>query len=221
MTLISRDDWWWPAADTQAHRIIPEEAVTAVPWFVRHCDRFGRVVQAGGNTGWYARELRKHFKHVLTVEPDADNMECLARNMVNGEGGSVALLRGALWSESGPAKLHVNRAEQDNCGAHRTEASHPLGFGGPWVAPADAYAVDDLALDNCDALWLDVEGAELPALHGARATIEKFRPVIAYEAKGLGRHFGYSDDTVDRFLRSIGYEFISSEGNDRLYTYAL
>lgn len=42
--------------------------------------------------------------------------------------------------------------------------------------------IDDLNLDRCSSMKIDVEGFELNVLEGANNTIDKFRPIIQYEA---------------------------------------
>ena len=41
--------------------------------------------------------------------------------------------------------------------------------------------VERLALDRLDLIKIDIEGHELPALHGARETLRRFRPAIVVE----------------------------------------
>jgi FkbM family methyltransferase len=45
-----------------------------------------------------------------------------------------------------------------------------------------ALTVDNLKLDRCHVIKIDVEGHELEALTGCSKTISKYRPVIMYEA---------------------------------------
>jgi hypothetical protein len=63
-------------------------------------------------------------------------------------------------------------------------------IGGCYVDEGGKYsvstiAIDDLYLTACDLIILDIEGSEPFALEGARATIDKFKPVIMVEDRGL------------------------------------
>ena len=128
-------------------------------------------VQAGGNVGVYPLALAKVFERVITFEPDGDNLNCLIENA---NLSNIMILWVALGAEEGTCG--ILRIDTDNCGSHKT-------------LPGDAIPVrtiDSLDLDQCDLIWLDIEGAEADAIKGALATIEKFSPIIVLEEKGLG-----------------------------------
>jgi len=204
--------WWWPEDDNHARVAIPREVQWAVPWFVSHTPGSAVVVQAGGNVGIYAAELRRFFRDVISFEPHPENIECFRRNiqLPRARGaGLITLFNGGLWSEPGTARLH--EVEPHNYGAYqvRPGGSVPLN------------TIDALQLEACDGIWLDVEGAELPALKGAIETIRAYHPVIACEEKGLGSSFGYHDAEIEDFLSQQGYHYTDSHYSDRLYTYAL
>ncbi len=128
-------------------------------------------VQAGGNVGVYPLALSKVFDEVITFEPDEDNFECLHKNVAHDE---ARVYFGALGAE--PGWCAVQRIDTDNCGSHKTLPGT--------VVPVQT--IDSLNLDQCDLIWLDIEGAEADAIKGALATIEKFSPIIVLEEKGLG-----------------------------------
>lgn len=204
MRLVQIDGLWWPKSDEVCRDAVLSEVVTAVPWFLSHCKGRDLIVQAGGNVGVYPLELAKHFHKIYTVEPDPENFEALMRNFW-----PPTPRRWAINAALGAFKSTCDmvKPEAHNCGAHRIDDGDEL----------DVIAIDHLALEACDAIWLDVEGSELPALKGARKTIERFHPVIATEEKGIGRHYGYDDADIGEFLAKFGYSFVSSHGNDRLY----
>lgn len=61
--------------------------------------------------------------------------------------------------------------------------------------------IDELNLDNCTLMKIDTEGQELAVIKGAENTINKFRPVIFYEALKDGDY-----TKVYKYLKKKGYE---------------
>jgi FkbM family methyltransferase len=65
-----------------------------------------------------------------------------------------------------------------------------------------------LGLDRLDVLKIDVEGAELPVLRGARETISRYSPIIILELnEETFNAAGYTTRDVLSFLMELGYEF--------------
>lgn len=68
-------------------------------------------------------------------------------------------------------------------------------------------------LDNIDFIKVDVEGAELQVLKGARDILVRDHPILHLEIEERWmKSFGYGASEVELFLRSIGYShFVSYE----------
>jgi FkbM family methyltransferase len=127
---------------------------------------------------WYGPwtlALASRFEQVIGVEPNA---------------AVAARLRGAL-----PANCRLEQwAASDNAGTallHAPEALGAEGVGSLRAPPGEegsgstsevaTRTIDSLELTDVDFVKLDVEGHELEALAGARATIERCRPVLLVE----------------------------------------
>jgi hypothetical protein len=74
--------------------------------------------------------------------------------------------------------------------------------------------IDQLDLKACDYIKIDVEGAEILALIGAKNTIEKYKPIIWYEHTDKivsqeminSLHIDFEIPSVNIFLQSFGYK---------------
>ncbi len=149
-------------------------------------------VQAGGCQGMYPRLWSGLFERVYTFEPDAKNFHVLCMNNQTenvfkfncalGEGTMVGIDR--EWSHH-------------NAGMHRT-----VGEG-----HVPALRLDDLHLDACDFIQLDVEGYEVNALRGAAETIRAHRPVVSVET---------FDAQVAEVMEGLGYRVHGKFGPDHI-----
>lgn len=195
------DGVWWPSKDREARPFIMDRATRDLPEMVALCKERRVCVQAGGNVGVWPQLFAQHFDTVYTFEPDWLNFLCLARNAGNN---NVVKFQAAL----GQAREMVGMTGSPaNCGARRVD--------GPGIVPT--MLLDDLRLPACDLLQLDVEGYELFALHGARWTIDEYRPVIVVEINGLSdKHGGRAE--IERFLAEFGYTLKTILHRDYVYT---
>lgn len=207
--IIYQDEggWWWPAYDVDARPVILRDCAPAIEALLPHVERRDLIVQAGANVGVYPVALTDRFNRVVTCEPDPSNFSCLEKNLAARDSlQRVWAQNAALGAEAGvcaPLEVHPR-----NCGAHRVN----FGKGGVPVV-----TIDSLGLDRCDCIWLDVEGAELPALQGAVATIARHSPTIAVEDKGLHRSFDILDGALQEFLAAQGYEEVARIGRDKVF----
>lgn len=196
----------WPADDTECARAVfgtldDCDAATAL------CRHNRLAVQAGGNCGVWARHLASVFDRVVTFEPDPLNFRCLVANCAPFE--NILSLPAALGAKSG-GWCDLERIEK-NAGAHQVVDG----------AVAPVLALDDLNLPACDLIYLDVEGMEKAALLGAFRTIDRFRPVIAFEDKGLSQRYGVEKGDVETWLFSFGYRVIDRRRRDVIMVPAL
>lgn len=200
----------WPEDDLWARPVIISSALTDIPALLSLVPGRDLIVQAGANVGVYPILLSMQFKRVVTVEPDAENFECLMAN-INRHPPVVSRRIDRTLAAFGDtaAMCVVEEVDANNCGAHR-------------IRPGDGVPVltiDSMDLPACDCIWLDVEGSELAALKGAEQTIERFRPVIAIEDKGLEQAYGLPIGATVQWLEGIGYEQAAQIANDKVFTH--
>jgi FkbM family methyltransferase len=190
---------WWPETDTECARVVFDTAVdleAALP----HVRDFGLCVQAGGNCGVWPLWLSERFEIVLTFEPDHLNFTALAANTHARP--NIIRTQAALGDRAGLIGL---AREPGNCGAHFVSGAGNV----------PTIRIDDLGLPACGLICLDIEGAEMPALIGAMELIERCRPVVVIEDKGLSERFGYKKGDAEQWLADLaGYEVIARPHRD-------
>lgn len=191
---------WWPDYDHAPVKCMQfvRHGLPAVDRVAHFCPQMRTAVQAGGHAGFWPIALAAKFGHVHTFEPERALFDCMVRNCT---APNVTMYRHGLGAANGTAafKSHISAGSWrvDEAGEHQITL----------------LTVDSLALEDCDAILLDIEGYEPQALDGARATIERCRPVILCEL--LPR----SQAAIEGWLAAAGYTLRERFGRDGIYTY--
>lgn len=167
------------------------------------------VIQAGGHIGTYPILLANYFDRVITFEPEDQNFRCLVRNIHERDVSNVFAIRGVLHGDRGGKALTISTK---STGQHRVHA----GIGGT----VPAFLIDDLGLDDVDLVQLDVEGCEIPALEGGRATILRSRPVVVAEENRRCVAQGYQLGDLAALLESsLGMVHRHDAGEDKVFAW--
>lgn len=194
-------DWLWVAEDSGAWDGPSRE------WMETHRDAYLRylsarnvVVQAGGNCGLYPRLFSEYFQTVYTFEPDPLNFHCLVNNC---QRDNIVKINAALGDRN--ELVSVQRASMGNVGMHTITTQM---INAPRITPQ--LTIDNLHLNECNLIQLDVEGYENKVIEGARETIQRFHPVISCENGGA----------VASLLQSLGYTPRETVGADTIFTFS-
>jgi FkbM family methyltransferase len=147
------------------------------------------LVQAGGNCGLFIRQYASLFDKVYTFEPDPLNFYCLNLNVTEP---NVHKIQAAVGFERKSVSI-INEMTNHVGAAH---------VGGEGDIPM--MRIDDLNLDVCDAIQLDIEGYEIFALLGAEQTIKRCQPIVVFESYWEHR-YNYSVNEIHNFLYSLNY----------------
>jgi len=135
------------------------------------------VLDCGANIGVFVREaLDAGAKTVVAIEPAPENIECLRRNFKSDiDAGRVIVYPKGVWDKEDFLTLHIDdhNSAADSFmlhpkDSHETDQKFPLTTIDKLVA--------ELNLPSVDFIKMDIEGAEVKALQGARATIAKYHP---------------------------------------------
>ena len=186
-----REGWWWPIYDHSCWKYLTKRK--QVPTDISaHTVNKKVVVQAGGNAGMYVKFYQDIFETVYTFEPDPINFYCLVKNT----GNNVIKFQSCIGNTRGTVELSPISLKRANTG----------GFFVNGQGKIPVLKIDDLGLDCCDLIHLDIEGFEGHALLGAEETIKKFHPIIAVELAEHGEKFGWPDSKIRELLLSYGYQ---------------
>lgn len=150
------------------------------------------VVQAGGHIGMWPLVLSHFFTQVRTFEPAPSNWEALVRNLEKQDRHQrVTAVQGAL----------------DSC-VRRVGLTQKIQRSGNWhIAEGDTvqtYVIDHLDT-QVDAIVLDIEGWELPALQGAEQTIQRWHPLVWVEVHEHQAERGGGFTKIHDLLMRHGY----------------
>lgn len=191
---------FWPEEDTKLAQVF--DWVSDIAEIVKHCDRFDVCVQAGGACGQWPSEFAKHFKTVVTCEPEASNMECLLLNIPD----NVTAYRQALGEKPGFVDMRRDDFEEGNAGAWYAVDGTEIHSG----------TIDTMNLNGCDLIQLDLEGGEAAAIRGGINTIKQYQPVIVIEEKRLP-HMKVDPREARRILESLGYKAVAKLHKDVVF----
>jgi len=145
------------------------------------------VVDIGANIGvhtiWLSRRVGSTGL-VIAVEPEKSNFFILTLNQQVNSIKNIVAIRSALSSKSAKGTLTVPRATLMGQASTQTASFSPKSY----AASLDFETLDNIIrarhLPNVSAIKIDVEGAELSVLQGARKTIERFEPRLVIEVHG-------------------------------------
>jgi FkbM family methyltransferase len=130
---------------------------------------------------------------IFAFEPVAQNFE-RSLELLRPYAPAVQMVRKALWSETG--SIYV--------ASHYVSIAESAGS-----TPCECVSIDDFFADQgpVDCIKLDVEGAELPVLRGAAATLRRYRPRLMISIYHTRNGNDYIN--IPRWIRELdlGYRF--------------
>lgn len=163
------------------------------------------VVDAGANIGYYTLLLARLVGpkgKVFAIEPDPENFALLKKNVEANGYNNVTLIQKAVGGESGTVKLFRSI---------RNGAQHSLALSdsdAPFVE-VDLARIDDLVTEPINFMKIDVEGAELGAMNGARALFAKspnVKIMTEFNPRALD-DFGVPTEKYLALLQDYGFRF--------------
>jgi FkbM family methyltransferase len=135
------------------------------------------AMDCGGYVGdWTKWTVRAGASKVITVEPALMQLECIRRNLAAEiSEGRVKIHAKGVWDRE---DLLVLRLNAQNPAANTVSGQTANGGESIELTTIDKIVADE-KLDRLDVLKMDIEGAEVRAIRGARETLNRFRPRLA------------------------------------------
>ena len=159
------------------------------------------VYDIGANVGFHAISTARRVGlggKVICFEPLPENVKRIEQNAASNNFTNIQVVTTALGSSDGEAAFWTST--QPTWGKLASVGKKPDKFAREvkvTIRRLDSL-VEEMALAAPNLIKMDVEGAELEVLEGARATLERHRPILLIEAHG-------TNAAIEKFLLAIGY----------------
>lgn len=167
------------------------------------------VLDIGAHQGLYTLLASRRVGpsgHVFSFEPSPRERRALRLNLTINFCDNVVVQALALGSQETTADLYV--VDKYNTGYNSLRPPNvpePTSTVAVRVGTLDNWLAEE-KIDRVDFIKLDVEGAELSVLKGARELLARARPVLLIEiAQTRTAGWGYDAVEIVRFLENIGY----------------
>lgn len=163
------------------------------------------VIDVGANVGFFTLKFADWVGdqgRVIAIEPDSENFEMLTEKVATARVDQrVALHHAAVSDVAGTVLLQRNELHP---GDHRIA----LGTDGISV---QAVTIDDLVAAagkaSVSLVKIDVQGAEMMVIGGAKRTLQEKRPVLFVEVDdGALKRFGSSAQALVAAIEASGYQ---------------
>jgi FkbM family methyltransferase len=207
---------WWLAEHSALDReLIYDGFETAEAAFVARFLRPGMtVLDVGAHHGLYTLLASKcvgRGGRVIAFEPSSRERRRLVRHLRVNRCANVEVQSCALGDRAGEADLYLVEGVHDWCNSLRAPNIEERSS----KVRVEVRRLDDvlegMSRPRVDFVKLDVEGAELSFLHGARRMLRgEVRPAILVEVQDVRTApWGYAAREIVRFLAEAGYSWFA------------
>ena len=183
----------------------------------QHLSEGDVVLDIGAHIGVFAVIAARYggnIGKVYAFEPaSATNMLLQKTIAINNINTVVLPYKAAMGAVSGKTKFYVSAIDGDNSNslvAYKTDRDL-------FATEVDIFTVDDFVeqnkIDAVNFIKIDVEGAELDALRGARNTFLKHKPacILAIHPEPILSK-GDSLEDIYNYIRDLGYTILHNNG---------
>jgi FkbM family methyltransferase len=174
------------------------------------------VYDVGAFVGWYsiAAARRAHSGQVFSFEPVPESADLARRHcMLNQVTDRVRIIEAACGKETGIVSMPVRPVRTTSWASGNSLLNvYPESDVQPTLTPVTVIRLDDFVSAGApppDLIKVDVEGAELWVLEGAREILKTRRPIVLLELHRFAwHHFGTTEEGFREFIASIGYQLL-------------
>jgi FkbM family methyltransferase len=174
------------------------------------------AIDVGANVGYFTvlfADIVGPQGYVLSFEPCRSTCTILRHNVAKNAFRHVHVVHAAVTHTTGKIQLYYSTSEETHSIGRIESTTEAAETVAAWAL--DVY-VDQVPLSRLDLLKIDVEGADLDVLRGARALLAKHRPYVIVEASEMSSTFGYKPNALSAFLEQAGYRVLAIEQPDPL-----
>jgi FkbM family methyltransferase len=177
-------------------------------------DTGDHAIDGGANQGIFTCAFASavgNAGHVYAFEPQAYAVSCIERNARLNAMNNITVFEGALSDTPGETFLITDRGPVAAFTSTEPQGASPI--------LVKSYSIDSLVnsdqLHDVQFIKLDVEGAELKALQGARSMLRRATPRICIEAWSERLY-----EEIAAFLRPLGYQAYVFDERGNLTSFA-
>lgn len=157
---------------SQSIALYGEYSFAEIAIMSRYLNQESLYVDVGTNIGYHAVAVN-HFIgcNVIGFEPHPHHFAVVAHNVKDR---NIVIYNAAASNKTGT--IHIADFDESEIGNYGEVSKNNDGV------EVQSIKLDDLKLETCTVIKIDVEGHELNVMKGASRTIKKHRPVIFFEA---------------------------------------
>jgi FkbM family methyltransferase len=172
------------------------------------------AVDCGANIGVHTVEWAKAMTgwgFVIAIEAQERIYYALAGNLTINNCFNTHAIHAAVGAQNGSLRIPVPNylapASFGSLELRQSDANEFIGqdidYSERKLAGVRMMTIDSLNLSRLDLIKIDVERMELEVLQGAKATLERFRPIVIVE------QLKSSSEEIAAVLKSYGYEWFA------------
>ena len=168
------------------------------------------AVDGGAYKGEWIRVLCEKFEKVYAFEPQVEYASILAKKSP-----MIVVINAALMNRTGTGKFVVPPRTKK---VPYTDRSATVVYDN--AGNVSVIRLDDLSIEACGLIKLNIEGCEPLALEGARNLLTRDGPVIIMEEsnpKKLPDQYKRSPKRARNLLSALGYQQVARDGHDTVW----